>query len=100
MKLLDATVSEKQFMANVVELATWTGGWRSYHTHDTRRSAPGFPDCVLVRDGRLLFAELKSEKGGLTPAQRAWLGELRRCPGVEVHVWSPSDWPTIENILR
>lgn len=99
MKTTDRTVSEKDFMADVVELATWTG-WRNYHTHDSRRSNPGFPDIVLVRDGRLIFAELKSEKGKPTPAQRAWLGELRRCPGVEAYVWCPSDWPTLEAVLR
>lgn len=99
MKTLDHTVSEKAFQANVVKLATWTG-WRSYHTHDSRRSNPGFPDLVLVRDGRLLFVELKSERGTLNPAQRVWLAELRRCPGVEAYVWRPSAWSEIEATLR
>ena len=26
-------------------------GWLVYHTYDSRRSASGFPDLVLARDG-------------------------------------------------
>jgi len=32
---------------------------------------------VLVRSGRLVFAELKSERGKLSDEQEAWLEELR-----------------------
>lgn len=99
MNALEVTVSEKEFMANVVELATLLG-WRSYHTHDSRRSAPGFPDCVFVRDARLLFAELKTERGRLTLPQRSWLAALRQCRGAEVYEWRPSDWLKIEAVLR
>ena len=48
----------------VVDLAR-TLGWRVYHTYDSRRSQPGFPDLVLVRE-RILFLELKSETGKLS----------------------------------
>lgn len=99
MKALDTAVSEKELMAVVVELATLLG-WRSYHTHDSRRSGPGFPDMVLVRDGRLLFVELKSERGKLTYPQRAWLSALHVCPSAEVYEWRPSSWPEIEAVLR
>jgi hypothetical protein len=33
---------------------------------------PGFADLVVLCEGRLLFLELKSHKGQLTPAQRAF----------------------------
>jgi hypothetical protein len=33
-------------------------GWRVYHTWDSRKSEPDFPDLVLVRD-RVMFAELQ-----------------------------------------
>ena len=30
---------------------------------------PGFADLMVLRDGRVLFLELKSQKGKLSPAQ-------------------------------
>jgi VRR-NUC domain len=71
-------ISEKQFQAQVVELAR-LGGWLLYHTHDFRRSAPGFPDLVMVRPPRLVFAELKTEKGRIRPEQRVRLEGLSGC---------------------
>ena len=35
--------------------------WLSYHTHDSRRSAAGFPDRTFVKGPRLVFAELKAK---------------------------------------
>ncbi len=99
MKLLDTAVSEKEFQANVIELAGLLG-WRHYHVLYSQKSPPGFPDLVLVRDGRLIFAELKSERGRLTHPQRVWLAALKACPGVQVYEWRPSDWPEIEGVLR
>ena len=90
--------TEKQFMAQVIELAKLRG-WAHYHTHDSRRSEEGFPDLVLTRRPRVIFAELKSDRGKLTPAQRAWLDELRAC-GQEAYVFRPRDWKTIERVLR
>lgn len=40
-------VMEKVFQAQVLDLAHLSG-WLCYHTHNSRRSAPGFPDLVLV----------------------------------------------------
>ena len=49
--------TEKQFQQSVVEVAR-TLKWRVYHTHDSRRSAAGFPDLVLTRGGhRILLTE-------------------------------------------
>ena len=74
-------------------------GWRTYHTYDGRRSDAGFPDLVLVRRPRVVWAELKAERGKTTDDQRAWLDELRAC-GQEVHIWRPSHWRAIEEALR
>lgn len=57
------------------------------------------PDLVLVRRPRVVFLELKAERGQTTPAQRAWLGELRLC-GQEVYLVRPSDWERLEDLLR
>lgn len=75
-------------------------GWAFYHTHDSRRSDSGFPDCVLAKPGRLLFVELKSERGKLTQEQAVWLSLLQHSvPGVEVYTWRPADLPRIRAIL-
>ena len=79
-------------LQSLVEALAGRLGWLSYHTRDSRRSAPGFPDLVLTRGGRLIFAELKSAKGRITPEQRVWLDALERTRA-EVHEWRPVDWP-------
>jgi len=92
------TINEKQFMAQVKQLATMMK-WSWYHPYDSRKSAPGFPDLVLVRPPRVIFAELKVEAGFLTPKQQEWAFALRECPGVEYYLWTPHDWPEIEKVL-
>jgi hypothetical protein len=92
-----AKLTEQQFQAQVVALAR-IRGWLEYHTYDSRRSTPGFPDLVLVRPGRVVWAELKTDAGKLTAAQAAWLQALRDA-GQEVHVWRPANWPEIEAAL-
>jgi len=58
---------EKEFQDRVIELAKWEK-WLAYHVPDSRRvTSPGFPDLVLLRAPDLVFAELKSEKGRVTP---------------------------------
>ena len=92
--------SERQFQAAVIEYAK-LNGWLVYHTHDSRRSAAGFPDLVLCRPPRLVLAELKKgHRTRPTQAQCRWLRELNRCSGVEAHLWRPGDWASIEETLR
>jgi hypothetical protein len=87
-------MSEAQLQASVLELARWRG-FLAYHTHDSRHSAAGFPDCVLVRGDRVLFCELKSGRGRLRPEQESWLATLRNTP-TEVYCWRPDDWASGE----
>jgi hypothetical protein len=77
---------------------------RAYHTHDSRRSQAGFPDLVLVRPPRLIFAELKTAKGRVSPAQGEWLEDLGHVaskvgPRIEVAVWRPDDLQRIAEVL-
>lgn len=74
--------------------------WAWYHPWLSVRSAPGWPDVALVRPPRLVLVELKRELGKVSEHQEYWLGLLRQCPGVEVYVWRPSDWPEVEEVLR
>lgn len=70
-------------------------GWLVYHVRDSRRSQAGFPDLVLVRGSRIVFAELKTERGRTSPAQQEWLAALQMArlgnPGVQVFLWRPRD---------
>ena len=80
-------MTEKQFQSHIVHFAK-TRGWLVYHTHDSRRSEPGFPDLVLVR-GRVLFRELKTDKGKISPAQKEWAASLEQAES-DYKLWRPS----------
>ena len=73
---------EAELQTNIIQLAK-TYGWLVHHDlpAQTGKGAwltrtqgdAGFPDLVLAKNGRVLFLELKSEKGKTTPAQDAWM---------------------------
>ena len=92
-----STLTEKKFQESVIHMAR-LHRWLVYHTHDSRRSQPGFPDLTMVRHGKLIFAELKTDKGKLTKDQAWWLAGLKQAHP-DVFVWRPSDWREIEKIL-
>lgn len=91
-------VLEKDLQRTVIELAQVCGWQRIYHTHDSRRSQHGFPDLVLVRE-RIVFLELKRDKGKLAPAQKLWLRALRDAGG-EVYLIRPRDVDNLAAVLQ
>ena len=97
---MSAAISEKQLQAAVLELAE-TLHWRCYHTYDSRRSQAGFPDLVMVKGKRVVFAELKSARGKLSVAQADW-GAALLLAGGSWYEWRPADWldGSIEKVLR
>lgn len=50
----------------------------------------GWPDLVCCGKGAVLFRELKSEQGRLTPEQVVWLKVLGGA-GQDAKVWRPAD---------
>lgn len=56
-------------------------GWRTPIQGDQ-----GFVDVVVAKAGRVLFAELKSQRGRTTPQQDAWVA------AVGGRVWRPQHW--------
>lgn len=88
---------EEEFRQQVRQLARLYG-WECYHTHRSDRSDAGWPDEVLAKPPRLIFAELKSAKGKVSAAQKEWLARLAAC-GQEVAVWRPADLPAIARVL-
>lgn len=89
--------SEAHFQSRVIRLAQLLG-WKVFHLLDPIGSPAGFPDLLLRRPPRLVWCELKSEHGRLTPQQRLFLSDLIAC-GQEAYMWKPSDFDTIKSVL-
>jgi len=100
--------TEADFLRVVLEAAKLFG-WRVAHFRPARTSkgwrtavsadGQGFPDLVLVREPRVIFAELKSDKGKVADEQQEWIGLLEGCKGVETYIWRPGIWEDILAIL-
>lgn len=98
-------ISEDDLLTSILELAAHYG-WIAHHCRPARtdkgwrtpvQGRRGFPDLVLAHpDGRLVFAELKSQNGRLTADQVAWRDTLTAaaatCPRARVVEWRPVDW--------
>jgi hypothetical protein len=95
---LSSLLRERDWQDVVVAYAR-IKGWLVYHTHDSRRSAPGFPDLAMTRGGRLVLAELKTETGRLRPEQARWIEALSAVRGMEVYLWRPSQWVDVRDAL-
>lgn len=102
-------MSEAELQAAVVALAGILG-WRVNHTRrsigkgarwTTATSIVGWPDLEIIGHGRVLYRELKAEKGKLTEEQADVLRFLR-ANGQDAEVWRPSDLDSgrIQNELR
>lgn len=65
-------------------------GLFGYHPRNSKGSEPGWPDWVIVGRCGILFRELKSESGTVTPEQRH-VGELITKAGGNWRVWRPRD---------
>ena len=101
-------MTEAQFQRSVIELAQ-LNGWRVFHARKAQNGkgqwrtpvaadGAGFPDLVLVKH-TIIFAELKTDTGRLSPTQREWFNALTRAHASVVEVWRPKDWPHIERVL-
>ncbi len=113
-ELLTAQVSEDELKLTIIHAAN-VFGWHVHHDRPARggngkwathiQGDAGFPDLVLARAGRVIFAELKRTGADVTDTQHAWLVALgQSLPGPdrspEVYVWRPIDLPEIMEILR
>ena len=89
---------ESLFMPEVRRLAE-ANNWLYYHTADSRRSPPGYPDVTLARGDTVILAELKSKKGRVTKDQRRWISTLKGCSNIECYLWRPDDMGYIRRRL-
>lgn len=82
-------MSEDDLMRRIQRLCRDLG-LLAYHTHDSRGSAPGYPDWHIVGRTRSLFRECKTEAGKTTKDQDEWISRLLAV-GYDVDVWRPRD---------
>lgn len=107
-------MTEREFQSQVTDLAELLGyTWVHFRPAQTKHGwrtpvegpmGAGWPDLVLlrVRDRRLMFVELKADKGTVTAAQAGVLAALTELEevgpnsrGIEVHVWRPAQFDEI-----
>jgi hypothetical protein len=89
--------SEGCFQSWVIKIAE-ANGWICYHTNDSRKCVPGYPDLCLCKGNVCIMAELKNLSNQPTAEQCEWLERLEGCT-VDARLWRPSDMPEIERIL-
>jgi len=82
-------MTEKCLMQAILDAARLLG-YRCYHPFDSRRSTPGFPDVVCLKDDRCVVYETKTERGKPTPAQLDWLAAFNAA-GIPAKIVRPSD---------
>ena len=104
-KMLAEAMSERELQKEVRQKAT-DHGWSVYCWWSSLHSPAGWPDLVLIREvnaeqARMIFAELKSEKGKVSAEQVETI-RLLRMAGHKVYVWKPLDLleGRIEEILH
>src|SRR6266567_6912459 len=81
---------ERELQENVRQLCAGLGLFH-YHPHNSARSEPGWPDSVIIGPRKVIFRELKSQSGTVTPEQ-ARVGQMLQRAGQSWKVWRPSDW--------
>jgi hypothetical protein len=91
-------MSERDLQRYVLDVAR-ARGWLVYHTFDSRRSQPGFPDLILLRADRQVVTELKVGRNKPTDAQELWLDAFHEA-GAQVCVWREGDLDAIAETLR
>lgn len=105
--------SEAAFQKHVITLAQGLGflcahfrtvrvqranGSVSYQT-PVQADGAGFPDLVMAGHGRVVFVELKANKGRIHPEQETWINLLRES-GATVFVWKPRQWSEVATLLE
>lgn len=113
---MNPRMSEAALQSAILEMAALLG-WLCMHLRSARtkdgwrtavegNGAAGYPDLTLARGGFLIFAELKSATGRVSPEQQRWLDELTTVSvganRVQTYLWSPVQWldGSVERVLR
>lgn len=97
--------AEELFQSDYDMLAA-ANNWHHYHTFRSKHSPPGYPDCITIKGGVMVVAELKVKPNKTSQMQESWLEAYRTfatahdlADSVIVRVWYPEDWPEITEFL-
>lgn len=108
-------ISESEWLDQVTQVAA-IYGWEWVHFRPARTAhgwrtpvsgtlGAGWPDLVLVRPGRVVFAELKTGRNKPSAEQERVLAVLRSAAGltdagvVRVRTWYPGDLDDVVAVL-
>lgn len=103
-------VREDEFAKRIEETLDWLK-LRWHHETDSRKSKAGFPDYCIVGPYGILFLEIKSAKGKVSPKQKEWIEDLASAeavsdasdsfhPAVTAYVAYPEDWDRVLSDLK
>ena len=113
--VLNKAMNERDFQKAIIDAAHQLG-WFVAHFRPAQirlgkwvtpvqADGAGFPDLVMVKDGMMIIAEVKTERGVLSPEQRIWISKMsaleRKNRGVVlIRVWKPRHWDQIIHLLK
>ena len=105
--VLNRAMTEEQLLIAITD-ALDRYNWRWMHIRRSDRAQmmghPGWPDICAARNGRVLFLELKTEKGRVSPEQREWMRAIcdgwPSIDGADHRVVYPSDLDDVLAMLR
>lgn len=92
--------NEAQFQSWVIREAV-AHGWDEeliFHPKISFGSRKGWPDLSMVKDGRMIFLELKGPDGTPSPAQEKWVAAMQAA-GQEAGFYWPKDWRAVRDLL-
>lgn len=100
-------MSEAQYQAWIEVEGEVRGFTRRFHVRRSRvkgqwvtnTSEPGVPDLWLLKPGRLVVLEVKSESGVASEAQNGFISWLQTVQGVDAFVVRPSDSDLVLHVL-
>lgn len=102
-------MTEKDLERAIAEMARFLGfmvfharpaqsnkGWRTPVAYDGK----GFPDLLLVGNERVIFLEIKTDVGRVSPDQSRWSEQIIQSGG-EYFLLRPNDWTSgrVDSIL-
>jgi hypothetical protein len=95
-RVIDGVLTEKDWQQQVEEALRVFGWWFLHipanvvvcprcHTKIYRGIAKGFPDILAIKPPRILWIELKGERGHVDPEQRRVKAMLEACGQIVLH---------------
>lgn len=96
----ELTDEVRRFQPRVIAAFEANGYDSIYHTYNSQKCAPGFPDLVICREGLLFVAELKVLGRKPDTDQRRWLDHFAGGDNWLVFLWYPEDWGCIKRVAN